>query len=241
MKFLFATALVVVALVTVFDAHKLVPIPRALGSVVSGSLSKHLPFGAKVAYVDSCMEDLNRERDRVRYAVSDTSVRLRDLDRRIEGLRQQQTECRATIRDLVEQGQGADTVTLTRAVERHDHVLAEIDRYTALRNRLADTASSLELAETRVSTGIRELDDRLEMVALDHEHNNARKLASQLADASYPGRFNRAKQCSELLDKLEHTERVREDLHDRYGHESFDGLQTPNPAERAQEILGEDC
>lgn len=241
MKHLIATILVIVALVTVFDVHKLIPVPRAVGSIVSGSLSKHLPFGAKAAYVESCMADLNSERDQVRYAVSDASVRLHNLDSRIEALNQQQTEYRAAIRDLIDMGEGADSVALARAVARHDHVQAEINRFNELRSRLADTASSLELAETRVSSGIREFDDRLKTVTLDHEHNNARELASQLADASYPGRFSQTRQCDELLDSLEHSERVREDMHTRYGYESSDPLQHPDPTERAREILAGDC
>lgn len=242
MKYLLATALVVVALVTVFDAHKLIPIPRAVGSFVSGSLSKHLPFGAKVAYAESCMEDLNRERDEVRYAASDASVRLRVLDSRIEVLKRQQSKCRSTIRDLVDMEDDVAPDSLSRAVERHDHLLAEINRLCELRNRLADTASSLELAESQVSGDIRELDDRLKMVAIDHENNDARELASQLAGtSSYPDQFSQARQCADLLEKLEHQERVREDLHSRYGYESIDQMQLPNPAERAQEILAGDC
>lgn len=241
MKCLFAAALVVIALVAVFDVHKLVPIPRAMGSVVGGSLSKHLPFGLQRAYMESCMANMSRERDQVRYALSDTSVRLRSLDSRIEDLKRQQNVCRAMIHDLVSRGEGGDSTALSRAVKRHDHIQSEIYRTTELRNRLADTAFSLELAENRVSTGIRKLDDRLDMVALDHERNNARELDSQLADVSYPGRFSRARQCAELLDKLEHRERIREDMLDRYGPESLNSLQTPNPAERAREILAEDC
>ncbi|VGO13692.1 hypothetical protein PDESU_02249 [Pontiella desulfatans] len=242
MKYIIATALVVLALVTVFDAHKLIPIPRAVGSIVNGSLSKHLPFGAKVAYAESCMADLNRERDQVRYAVSDASVRLRILDGRIETLKRRQSECRTAIRDLVDMGESTAPDSLARTVERYDHLLAEIDRLHHLRNRLADTASSLELAETQVSADLRELDNRLKIVAIDHEHNDARELASQLAGtSSYPDQFNRARQCADLLDTLEHRERIREDLHSRYGYESIDLMQRPNPAERAREILAGDC
>ena len=237
MKYVFAAVLVLLALVTVFHAEKLIPVPRAIGSVMNSAMAKHMPFGIQTAYAESCISGLEGDQDRVRYAVADATVRLGEFDRCIAGLQAARDQSVIRIKDMVDRQDEMREETVSKEVARHDELQWKLTQAMETRERLSATVDSLESAEGNVSERVTELTDRLDIVQLDHEHNNARELAAELTDSAYPGRRSQASHGAKVIEHMEHKERVREEVYRRYapvieGRES--GI---DPFERAREIV----
>jgi chromosome segregation ATPase len=173
MKYVFAALLVVLALIFVFHIERIVPMPRALGTIMSSTLGPHIPFGVKAAYAESCIAGIEAKQERVQYAVSESAVRIQELDRQIESWSRQLHSSVARLRVLVNQSAEIASETIGREVQRHDDLQWKIAQAQALRKRLEDTVKSLEQAEGKASQKVVELRGRLEMVKLDHERNNA--------------------------------------------------------------------
>jgi len=243
MKYVFAASLVLVALVTVFHAEKLIPVPRAIGSVMNSAVAKHMPFGIQTAYAESCISELGRDQDGIRYAVSDATVRLREMNRRIASLRAARDESAARIKALVECPHDASEEALGKEVARHDDLQWKLTHAQDTRDRLSTTVESLESAEGTVSRKLTELNDRLDIVHLDHEQNNARELAAELTDSTYPGKRNSASHCADVIEHMEHKERVREEIHRRFAPEPIGSPPAlkVDPWERAKAIADGDC
>ena len=238
MKYVFASILVLVALVTVFHVEKVIPIPRAIGGVMNSTIAKRMPFGIQAAYAESCVSGLEGQQDRTRYAVSDATVRLRSLDRRIIGLCEARDQSVTRLKAMVTRQGDVSEEAVGKEVTRHDDLQWKLTHAQETRNRLGTTLESLESAEGDVSQNLTELNDRLDIVQLDHEHNNARELAAELAESTYPGKRSRASHGAKVIEHMEHKERVREEIHHRYGPTPGDDSQAPipNPWERAREI-----
>ena len=238
MKYVFASILVLVALVTVFHVEKVIPIPRAIGGVMNATIAKRMPFGIQTAYAESCVSGLEDRQDRIRYAVSDATVRLRDLDRRIAGLQGARDQSVTQLKAMVESQGEVSEKSVGMQVARHDDLQWKLTHAQEMRAQLGTTLESLESAEGNVGQNLTELNDRLEIVQLDYENNNARELAAALADSAYPGKRSRASHGAKVIEHMEHRERVREEIHRRYGPTPGAGSQapTPNPWERAREI-----
>ena len=238
MKYVFAAALVLVALVSVFHVEKVIPIPRAIGGVMNATIAKRMPFGIQTAYAESCVSGLEGQQDRIRYSVSDATVRLRSLDRRIAGLREARDQSVTRLKAMVKNQGAGSAEAVGKEVARHDDLQWKLTHAQESRNRLGTTLESLESAEGDVSQNLTELNDRLEIVQLDHENNNARELAAELADSAYPGKRSRASHGAKVIEHMEHKERVREEIHHRYGPTPGDDSQAPvpDPWGRAREI-----
>ena len=238
MKYVFASILVLVALVSVFHVEKVIPIPRAIGGVMNATVAKRMPFGIQAAYAESCVSGLEERQDRIRYSVSDATVRLRSLDRRITGLRQARDQSVTRLKAMVESQGDVSEEAVGMQVTRHDNLQWQLTHAQEMRDRLGTTLESLELAEGDVSQNLTELNDRLGVVQLDHENNNARELAAELADSAYPGKRSRASHGAKVIEHMEHKERVREEIHHRYGPTPGDDSRAPvpDPWGRAREI-----
>ena len=240
MKYVFASILVLLALVVVFNVEKVIPIPRAIGSVMNSAAAKRMPFGIQVAYAESCVSGLEGEQDRVRYAVSDATVRLNELDHRVVSLREARDQSVTRLEFMLDSQGGVSEKAVAKEVTRHDNLQWRITNAQGTRDQLGTTLESLEAAEGSVSLKLTQLNDRLDIVQLDHENNNARELAAELADSTYPGRRSQASHGAKVIEHMEHKERVREETHRRYGPTSADSTQIPiqDPWERAREITG---
>ena len=239
MKYVFAAVLVLLALVTVFHAEKIVPIPQAIGSLMNSAMAEHMPFVIQTAYAESCISGLESDQDRVRYAVSDAAVRLWELDARIAGIRGDRDLSVARIRAMVDHDGKVGEEVLAREVARHDDLQWKLTHAQETRDRLSATLEALDSAEGNVSQKLTEINDRLDIVQFDHEHNNARELAAELADSAYPSRRSPAPHCSTVIEYMERKERVREELHRRYAPDlSGDSYCVKTtPWERAREIV----
>jgi phage shock protein A len=217
MKYVFASVLVLLALVLVFHPETAISVPRTVARVITGSVAKHMPFSVKTEYVASCMDGLRDERDAVRYQVSDTAVNIREVEKRIADLEAQRAKSLARIQRLVAMGDAVPKEQLAREVTRFDQIQAKLTHGRSLHNQMAGTLKSLARAEGDVSDKVGQMADRLEMVKLDHTHNNARELAAKLTDPEYHGYKSVGTHCAEVIGKMEHEERVREDMYQRYG------------------------
>ena len=241
MKYVFATLLVILALILVFHLERIVPMPRALGTVMSSTLGPHIPFAFKAAYADSCVAGIEAKQGRVQYAVSESAVRIRELDKQIESWRHQLDRSVARLRVLVNQSAELAADAIGREVQRHDDLQWKITQAQALRKRLEDTVKSLEQAEGKTSQKVVELRSRLEMVKLDHERNNAQDLAIEAHNDALAGRRTWTSLGAETIQALEHQERTREEWQRRYGAESMvaPDLSKADPLARANEILAQ--
>ena len=243
MKYVFATVLVLLALVTVFHAEKLIPVPRAIGRVMNSAMAKHMPFGIQTAYAESCISGMEGDQDRIRYAVADATVRLGEFDRRIAGLREARDQSVTRIKSMVERREEVSQDVVGKEVTRHDDLQWKLTQSQATRDRINATLASLESAEGNVSQNLDQLNDRLDIVQLDHEQNNAQELAAELADSAYPGRRSQASHGAKVIEHMEHKERVREEVHHRYAPEpiGFPQDAADDPWERAKAIADGDC
>jgi len=237
MKYVFASILVLLALVAVFNVEKVIPIPRAIGSVMNSAVAKHMPFGIQVAYAESCVSGLEGEQDRVRYAVSDTTVRLNECDRRVVSLREARDRSVTRLKAMVDSQGSVSQEALGKEVARHDELQWKLTHTKETRDRFGTTLESLESAEGDVSQKLTQFNDRLEIVLLDHEHNNARELAAELADSAYPGKRNQASHGAKVIEHMERKERIREELHRRYAPIDEISELPADPIERAREIV----
>ena len=210
---------------------------------MNSAMAEHMPFVIQTAYAESCISGLESDQDRVRYAVSDAAVRLWELDARIAGIRGDRDLSVARIRAMVDHDGKVGEEVLAREVARHDDLQWKLTHAHEMRNRLSGTLASLESAEGNVAQKLTELDDRLAMVQLDHEHNSAQELAAALTNTEYPGTQNPAAHCSKVIEHMEHKERVREELHYRYSPQKsgLGGRDVLDPWARARQIVDEDC
>ena len=205
---------------------------------MTSTVAKRMPFGIQTAYAESCISSLEGDQDRVRYAVSDATVRLGELDRRIAGLKDARDRSVSRLESMVHRRGDTSEEAVAKEVTRHDDLQWKLTHAQEMRAQLGTTLESLESAEGNVGQNLTELNDRLEIVQLDYENNNARELAAALADSAYPGKRSRASHGAKVIEHMEHRERVREEIHRRYGPTPGAGSQapTPNPWERAREI-----
>lgn len=219
MKYVFASVLVLLALVFVFNPESARAVPRTLSRIVTHAFADYMPFGAKVDYAASCIDELKRDRNRIRYQVSDTAVNIGAMEQRIADLEQRRREVLSRIKALTGTNDEQSQTRLARAVGEYERLDSLLVQRRNLRDRMASTLDSLAGAESQVCDQVTGMADRLEMVKLDHVHNDARELAARLADADYPAGRSIGSHCAEMINGLEHEEHVREDLHDRFGPE----------------------
>jgi len=208
---------------------------------MSSTLGRYVPFGAKAAYAESCIAGIEAKQERVQYAVSESAVRIQELDRQIESWSRQLHSSVARLRVLVNQSAEIASETIGREVQRHDDLHWKIAQAQALRKRLEDTIKSLEESEGKASHKVVDLRGRLETVKLDHERNNAQDLAIEAHNDSLAGHRTWASLGAETIQGLEHQERTREEWQRRYGAESMadPDLSKADPLVRANKILAE--
>ena len=238
MKYVFAGILVLLALIVVFHPEKAISVPRTVAAVITGSVAKHLPYDVKVEYANQCVEGLKGDRDEVRYRVADTAVNLNDLQRRIADLQEKRAKGLRRLQCLVAAGDRIPKDQVAREVNRFIQIEAQLAANQGLLDRMSVTLKSLEHAEVQVTEKVGQVHDRLEMVKLDHMHNNARELAAKLTDPDYPGYRSLGTHCAEVIGGMEHDEKVREDLYLRFGPVDEASLEPEaDPVEQAKQIL----
>lgn len=238
MKYAFAALLVALALVLVFHIEQIIPIPQALGGVLGSALAPRIPFSVKAAYAESCIAGIEAKQTRAQYAVSETAVRLGELDTRIACLRRQLSNSVERLDRLVNQTSESSPAAIGREVQRHDNLQWLMTQAMALRSRLEDAMKALEQAEGDASHRVVELRSRLELVALDHERNNAHDLANDMLATSPSGERTLTSLGTVTIASLERQERVRDDWHRRYGLVALESERPRvDPLVRAKEIL----
>lgn len=239
MKYVFASVLVLLALVLVFHPEKAISVPRTVARVITASVAKHMPFSVKSEYAASCLDGLREEQDVVRYQVSDTAVNIREMEQRLCDLQGQRAKALVRLQRLVAMGDAVPKDQLAREVTRFDQIEAKLAHGQKLHDQMAATLRSLARAESEVTEKTGQMADRLEMVKLDNAHNNARELAAKLTDPNFPGYRSVGTHCAEVIGKMEHDERVRDDIYHRYGPGSDSAADEPeaDAMERAKNIL----
>lgn len=237
MKYLLAGLLVVAALVLVFHADRIIPIPDALGAWAIDHGGRHLPFSIKLAYASACLDRAVAERDNLRLRLSEAAVRTEDLYRdmaRLDAARRQHV---AAVQFLSTQDcpqQQADLVLQTAAFRSVQ------DRFAAtgtLHTQHVAAVAALVQAEALVNRRIAQLEDRLRLIDLDHARHDALDLASGLASAGCGSPARPVEHAERTVTRLEFDERVREDLLARFGPITSDPWLATDPAEDAACIL----
>lgn len=237
MKYVFAGMLVFVALILVFHPDQAISVPRTVAAVITGSVARHMPFDVKVEYAGQCVDGIKRDRDRIRLQVSDTAVNLRELQRRIANLQEKRAKGLYRLQCMVAAGDRVSKEQVAREVAHFNQIETQLAATQELADRMALTLASLGQAEIKVTEKVGQVNDRLEMVKLDHTHNNARELAAKLTDADYPGYRSLGTHCAEIIGSMEHAEKVREDVYLRYGPVETALEPDTDPIEQARQIL----
>lgn len=120
MKYVFTTLLVVPALILVFHCERILAMPRTLDAVTSSRLGAPLPFDFKVAYAESGIEGIQKQREREPYAASKFAGRVPELDRQVESWQKQPGGSVARLRALANNSPQMSADAIEREVRRHD-------------------------------------------------------------------------------------------------------------------------
>jgi hypothetical protein len=243
MKYVFASVLVIAALVMVFHADKVIPIPRAAYHWAVENGGRVLPFSAKAAYASSCLEESRQARNDVRYKVSEVAVRTEDLKKEAVRLDQERRVRLLKLRHLTEQPGGASQEEMDRQVRAFRRANDQFVRVCNLQTQHVSAVKSLMCAEAKATDRINEMDDRLKLVQVEHLRHDAMDMASADPDG-YASRGPAAaiRQGNKVITKLEFDERVREDLTHRFPsamEEECQNMREADPALQAQAILAE--
>ena len=243
MKYVFASVLVIAALVIVFHADKVIPIPRAAYHWAMESGGKMLPFSAKAAYASSCLDESRQARNEVRYKISETAVRTEDLRKEAGRLDQERRARLVKLRHLTEHPAGVSQEDLDRQVRAFRRANDQFARVSNLQTQHVSAVKSLMCAETKATDKIDEMDDRLKLVHVEHLRHDALDLASADPDGcGSRGPAAAIRQGNQVVTRLEFDERVREDLNHRFPSAAEDDMQSyrdTDPAIEAQVLLAE--
>ena len=243
MKYVFASVLVIAALVVVFHAEKVIPVPRAVYHWAVENGGRLLPFSAKVAYASSCLDEARQARNEVRYKISETAVRTEDLGKDADRLDRERRARLATLRQLTERPNAIGTEELDRhvkAFQRSDERYANVCN---LQTQHLAAVKSLMFAEAKTTDTIDEMDDRLKLVQIERLRHDALDMAS-FDPNGYPARGPAAaiRQGNKVLSYMEFDERVREDLGYRFPFAAEDDSQCDrdtDPLVEARMLLAE--
>lgn len=243
MKFVFASVLVIAALVVVFHADKAIPIPRAAYHWVVEGGGRMLPFSAKVAYAASCLDESRQARNEVRYKISETAVQCEYLSREAAQLDQERRARLIKLRHLTEHPDGVGQASLDRQVQAFRRANDQFLRVSNLQTQHVASVNSLMCAEAKATDKINEMDDRLKLVQVEHLRHDALDLASADSDG-YASRGPAAaiRQGRQVIARLEFDECVREDLNHRFPAAAEDDIQCHrdnDPALEAQALLAQ--
>jgi len=242
-KYVFASVLVIVALVMVFHADKVIPIPRAAYHWAMENGGRMLPFSAKLAYASSCVEESRQARNDVRCKISEVAVRTEDLKKDAIRLDQERRARLVKLRHLTEQPGGASQEDMDRQVRAFRRANDQFGRVSNLQTQHVSAVKSLMCAEAKATDRINEMDDRLTLVQVEHLRHDAIDMASADPDGySSQGPAAAIRQGNRVITKLEFDERVREDLSHRFPsamEEECQNMQEADPGLQAQAILAE--
>jgi hypothetical protein len=243
MKYVFAAALVIAALVMVFHADKVIPIPRTIYHWAVETGGRYLPFSAKVAYATACLDESREARNQVRYSISETAVRTEDLRKEAVRLDQERRACLAKLRYLTEHPERVSEDDLSRQVRAFRRANDQFTRVCCLQTQHVAAVTSLMHAEAETTDKLNEMEDRLKLVQVDHLRHDALDMASADPDGYCTrGPAATIRHGSKVLTRLEFDERVREDLGHRFpAAEEDDGLNFSEvaPADDARILLAE--
>ncbi len=243
MKYVFASALVIAALVLVFHADKVIPIPRAAYHWAVEQGDRMLPFSAKVAYASSCLDESRQARNEVRYKISETAVRTEDLRKEADRLDQERRARLFKLRYLTEHPDRVSQEELDRQVRAFRRVNDQFARVSNLKTQHVSAVRSMMCAEVKATDRLDEMNDRLKLVQVEHLRHDALDLASADPDG-YGSRGPAAaiRQGNQVVTRLEFDERVREDLNHRFPSAAEDdslSYRDTDPALEAQTLLAE--
>lgn len=218
MKYVFATALVIAALVMVFHADKIIPIPGAVYHWTIENGGRYLPFSTKVAYATACLDESRQARNDLRYKVSETAVRTADIEKESRNLDGERRARLQKIRFLSEHPDRTTPEDMERHVKAFRRANDQYVRLSNLQTQHVAAVRALAHAEEAASDKINELDDRLKLVQVEHLRHDALDMASADPDGQCKtGPGIPVRHGSKVITKLEFDERVREDLYNRFG------------------------
>jgi hypothetical protein len=236
MKYVFASVLVIAALVMVFHADKVIPIPRAAYHWAMENGGRVLPFSAKMAYASSCLEESRQARNDVRYKVSEVAVRTEDLKKDAIRLDQERRARLVKLRYLMEHPDMASQEDLDRQVRAFRRANDQFVRVSNLQTQHVSAVKSLVLAEAKTTDRINEMDDRMKLVQVEHVRHDAMEMASADPDGySSRGPAATIRQGNKVITSLEFDERVREDLTHRFPSAMEDDCQSMQDADTSQQ------
>lgn len=243
MKYVFASLLVIAALVMVFHADKIIPVPRAVYHWTMDAGGKVLPFSAKVAYASSCLDEARQARNDLRYKISETAVRTDDLKKEAARLDLERRAQLAKLRQLSEHPEGVTRDDLDRQVRAFHRADNQFARVCSLQTQHVAAVTTLMSAEAKTTDKLAEMQDRLKVVQVEHLRHDALDMASADPDGYAPrGPAATMRQGSKVLTGLEFDERVREDVGHRFPSAADDDVQSypdSDPATEAQVLLAE--
>ena len=243
MRYVFATVLVLAALVMVFHPEKIIPIPKAAYDWAVENGGKLMPFSSKLAYASSCVDESRQARNDLRFKISETAVRTEDIKKESVRLDQERRARLLKLRYLTEHPDGVSQDELDRQVRAFRRADDQFARVCALRTQHVAAVHSLMSAEAKTTDKINEMNDRLKLVQVDHLRHDALDMASADPDGnSSRGPAAVIRQGNKVLTALEFDERVREDLGHRFPSATEDDIQSirdTTPAQEAQVLLVE--
>ena len=241
MKYVFASVLVIAALIMVFNIEKLIPIPKTVGNWVMDVGNQFMPFGAKTAYASACLDESRQEHQKVRVAVSETAVRMDDMQREMKDLDGKRRSRLREIARLTDSG-CTNSPVLESQMRAFKHSDDRFRQLSDLRTRHGSALTALESAEKKAAEGIVDMENRLELVKVEHLRHNALDMVSSDPNGfGAVGPTSRLKMGNRVISKLEFDERVREDLHQRYYADAQLDLppEETNALVKAQTLLAE--
>ena len=219
MRYVLAAGLVVAALIMVFHVERIIPVPGAVARWSWTVCRRVLPFQAKAAYAAECIGRAEKERNALRRDISQTAVQLDDVTSRIEETEEDARNRLRRVREALhsdgDDGRGllSAEVAAFRRAEAH---LAHLKKQDA---HLSRALKDMEAAEGKLNGEIAELTCRLRATEVENRRHDALELAMAAhPEGSGLGQGgNPVRHAAETVGRLEFDERVREDLHQRYG------------------------
>ncbi len=234
MRFVLAGFLVLAALVMVFHVERLAPVPGAVARWTWRVCHRVLPFQARAAYAAECIAKAEKERDALRHDVSRTAVELDDVTTHLRDTRKAAEEALCRIQEISAGSDQEDRDRLASELAGFRRIEARLEELRRRQTQLADALAQMEDAEDALDTRISQLTHRLRAVEVE----NRRHGALELAMAREPGQTGCLRTATDTINRLEFDERVREDLHQRYGEAAVPPtVQRPDPSAQAEFLL----
>lgn len=232
MKTLFASALVVVALLTTFNIHQHFPVAHVIRWIGESSASKEMPFEWKHAYAGSSLEDLEQKREDLRYQWAAGEVRRQELESTILALEKSIQKSKANLETLL-QSPETNQVIIKAEIRAYDRNKTQLENTRSQLLPLTQTMKDLDSAEAEISKQILDINHRLQMVQLNHAKHQAHHAVAVLKGQKS------SKGSMGMLSRLENQERIESEYLKRFGNNDTHNVTDTNMdlIHRAREIV----